>query len=180
MGTYRERRAAKAERLREWAQKREERGSARLAQVDAVSSAIPFGQPIMGPRDARRRERLRESTGRAFADLEKAEEMRQRAASIEAAADRAIYRDDPDAAERLAAKLAELEEKRERIKRYNASCRRGAPDLSLLDEGERADIARLQELAGWQCKGGAFPGYVLSNLGATIRKERERLAEVTR
>lgn len=184
MSTYRERREAKAERLRGWADKREERGTARLAQVDAVGSAIPFGQPIMGAADARRRERLRESTGRAFQDLDKATEMRRRADSIEAAAGRAIYRDDPDAVERLQAKLADLEAQRDRIKQYNATCRKaaklgGVGDLSILSDAERTDIATLARVAAFQLgPGGAFPSYKLSNLGATIRKEQARLEEL--
>lgn len=181
MSTYRERREAKAERLREWADKREAKGSATLERTGAAYDAIPFGQPIMGARDRARREKLRESTGRGFADLSKAAEMRSRADGIEAAAARAIYTDDPDAAERLAEKIGRLEAERDRIKTYNASARKaaksgGVGDLSILTERERADVATLLRVAPYQLgPGNALPAYKLSNLGGTIRKERQRL-----
>lgn len=44
--TYRERRLAKAERLREWADKREEKADAAYSTAHNIGSQIPFGQPI--------------------------------------------------------------------------------------------------------------------------------------
>lgn len=44
--TYRERRLAKAERLREWADKREEKADATYSTAHNIGSQIPFGQPI--------------------------------------------------------------------------------------------------------------------------------------
>ncbi len=82
--------------------------------------------------------------------------------------------------ERLTAKLAELEAQRDRIKRYNASCRKGAPDLSLLDDAQRESHEGTMRVAAWQCKGGAFPAYALSNLGGTITATRKRLEEIQR
>ncbi len=118
---------------------------------------------------------MRANYDRGFEHAAKADEMRARAANIDAAAGRAIYSDDPDATDRLAARVAELEAQRDRIKAYNATCKRGAPDLSILTDRERAQHLRTLELAAWQCKGGAFPAYALSNLGAEIRRNRARL-----
>src|SRR5437660_3812315 len=109
--TYRERRQARAERLRGWADGRDAKAAARFAAVDAIADNIPFGQPILVGHHSERR--ARRDQGRIHAGMRagientrKAESMRSRAANIEAAADRAIYSDDPDAPERLRQRIA--------------------------------------------------------------------------
>ena len=144
MGT-RQRREARAARLAEWADKREAKAEATRAEVDQIAGMIPFGQPVLvghhSERHARRdAERIHNRTGQAIEHARKAGEMRRKAASIEAAADKAIYSDDEDAVERLTERIAELEAERDRIKAYNASCRKGSPDLSLLDDKQRQTI----------------------------------------
>jgi len=185
--TYRERREAKAERLREWADKREAKSKAALSQADAMYDAIPFGQPILvghysEGRDRRYRDRAWNTMGRGVEHGRKAEEMRRRADNIEAAAERAVYSDDPDAAERLTERIAELEAERARIVAYNKSCRKaaktgGTGDLSLLDDRQRAEIATLARVCPYQVRdGGAFPSYATSNLSGNIGRLRKRLA----
>ena len=44
---YRERRLAKAERLREWAEKRQAKSAAAFKGVHTIADGIPFGQPIL-------------------------------------------------------------------------------------------------------------------------------------
>ena len=179
--TYRERRAAKADRLREWADKRDAKGSAARAAADRLADSIPFGQPILvghhsEGRARRDQDRIHNGMRRSIDDTNKAAEFRRRADGIEAAADNAIYRDDDDAAERLAERIAEREGERDRIKAFNAKARKGTIDVDILDDRQRASYLSIATHAAWQLgKGGAFPGYVLSNLGATIRKDKKRL-----
>jgi hypothetical protein len=183
--TYRDRRAAKAERLREWADKRDAKAAAARGRVDAIADNIPLGQPILvghhSERRARRdQERIRSGMRSTIEHTDKAAEFRRRADNIEAAADNAVYSDDRDAVERLEARIAEREAERDRIKAFNAATRKAgevtAENLELLDERQREDLLTLARVAAWQLgKGGSFPGYVLSNLGASIRKDRERL-----
>lgn len=45
--TYRERREAKAARLREWAAKRDGKSAASFARSAAIADNIPLGQPIL-------------------------------------------------------------------------------------------------------------------------------------
>jgi hypothetical protein len=186
MTTYRERRLAKAERLREWADKREAKASAAFEQAHSMSEAIPFGQPILvghysEGRDRRYRDRILTTGLRGVEHSRKAEEMNRRADNIEAAADRAVYSDDPDAVDRLRERIAELEAERDRIKRYNASCRKaakagGTGDLSILDDKQRAKIVSLARVCPYQVRaGGAFPAYVSGNLSGNIGRLRGRL-----
>jgi hypothetical protein len=189
MATYRERREARAERLRDWADKREVKSQAALEQANAMHDAIPFGQPILvghysEGRDRRYRDRAWNTMGRGVEHGRKAEEMRRKADNIEAAADRAIYSDDPDAVDRLAERIAGLEAERDMLKRYNASCRKaaktgGTGDLSILDDKWRAEIATLTRVCPYQMRaGGGFPAYVSSNLSGNIARLRKRLADL--
>ena len=118
--TYRERRAAKADRLREWADKRDAKGSAARAAADQTADMIPFGQPILVGHhsergDRNRRDRMSRNYDKAFENTAKAADFRRRADGIEAAAETAIYRDDVDADERLTERIAEREAERDRI-----------------------------------------------------------------
>lgn len=185
MSTYRERREARAERLREWADKREVKAEQAYSAARQTADMIPFGQPILVGHHSQRRaerdfDRIHRNMGKSIEHAKKAEEMRRKADNIEAAADAAIYSDDPDAAERLADKIATLEAERDRIKRYNATCRKGAPDRSILTDDEVRDLESCLRYAAFQCKGEAFPSYVLSNLGKKITTAKKRLAELDR
>lgn len=184
--TYRERREARAERLRDWADKREARSAGAFEHAEAISSMIPFGQPILvghhsegrHRRDVARIERgMREGIDSA----RMAESMRSRADNIEAAAAHAIYSDDEDATDRLRERIASLEAERDRIKAYNASCRKGAPDVELLDERQRAELASVARLAPYQLRAnGAGPAYWSALLSGNIGRQRKRLAELER
>jgi hypothetical protein len=145
MTTYRERREAKAERYRQWADKRETDAAAVFANHERYRGDIAFNtQP--GHIPLRARVIAREE--RAFESLAKAKSMSSKAGTIESQLDESIYDDDPDAIERLEAKLAGLEARRTEIKARSAEMRKA---------GER------------------MPAYVLQNLGGNITRTRQRL-----
>lgn len=172
MSTYRERRAARAERLRGWAEKREATATAQLTSQPELRHDWAF---ITQPGHIPARERMNRADDRACESLRKAESMASRAAGIEAQLAGAIYSDDDDAVEALEARIAGLEAERDRVKAYNASCRKGSPDTSLLTEAEKRALAGVLRYAAYQSKGGAFPSYHLSNLSANINRNRKRL-----
>lgn len=189
--TYRERREAKAARLREWAGKREVKAEAAYNGARQTADLIPLGQPVLLGHHSQRRhqrdlERIDAGYRRSFEHARKAEEMSRKAANIEAAAAHAIYSDDADAIERLEERIGELEAERDRIKAYNASCRKaaktgGTGDVSLLDEKQRANLASVARVAAFQIgAGGAYPRYALTNLGGNITRNRKRLEELRR
>jgi Domain of unknown function (DUF3560) len=182
--TFRDRRERRAQRLREWAARRAAMSEAAFDRAHDVAGQIPLGQPVLVGHHSERRHRrdLARIDGAMAAGVEHgrmAERMSQRAGNIEAALEASIYDDDADAVERLRERIAALEAERERIKGYNASCRRGQPDPSLLDERQRetlADVARVSPFA--LGKGGAFPSYALSNLSGNLARNRQRLARL--
>jgi len=177
--TYRERREARAERLRGWADKREHDAAAlhRSHEVFRGDHAFNFQPANPGTGLHRLRAKVNGQAERAWESEAKARAMSSAADEIDRQAEHAIYRDDPDALERLRERIAELEAKRERIKRYNASARKTAPekpgDLSILTELEREDLLRSCSI-GFD-NAGAFPRYTLENLSGNISRLRKRL-----
>ena len=189
--TYRDRRAARADRLRGWADGRDARSAASFAQAHTIADGIPFGQPILvghhSEKRARRdQDRIHAGMRAGIDHADKADAMRSRAANIDAAAERAIYSDDPDAIERLTEKLADLEAERDRITAYNKAARAAkkagraieSEDLDILSDRQRADLLSLARV-GMMRPDGTFPAYATANLSGSISKQRERLARMT-
>lgn len=177
----RDRRQARADRLREWAGKREAKAAAAATTARDLADRIPFGQPILIGHHSEGRarhdaERIRGGLDRAAQDASAARDMNRRAATIEAQAAGSIYSDDDDAVPRLQTRIADLEAERDRIKAFNATARKGAPDLTLLTEREQR--ALLSSIRFGQSKGGTFPSYHLSNLSGRISTTRARLARL--
>ncbi len=163
--TYRDRRLAKAERLREWADKRTASASAvfeahEIYRGDTAFNTQPGHIPL--------RSRVIAQDQRAFESLQKAQSMSSRADNIEAAADHAIYSDDPDAIERLIERIADLEAERESIKAKNATYRKD-------HKAELAGMTPYQRNHAFP-----YPSYVLENLSLNLSRQRARLAQLKR
>lgn len=186
--TYRERRLRRAERLRGWAEKRTQAATATLNSQPELRRDHAFNSQ---PGHIPERARMIARDDRAFESLQKAESMEQRAAGIEAAAEKAIYSDDPDATDRLRARIAELEAARDHDKAINKSIRaaqRKQPDATpefilpilvkhgTITEREAAELARSYAIQPYHGLG--FPAYHLTNLGANIRRQKERLKQI--
>lgn len=181
--TYRERREARAGRLRAWADKRQTEATATLERDRQMYAGdVAFHtQPGRIPE----RSRLIARTDRALESLNKAASMSSRAESIEEQLDRAIYTDDEDAEQALVARIADLEAARARIKAYNKT-----GDESVLDDKQRADLASLMRFdrrfdpvtREWVSRvaGDPFPAYALTNLSANINRNRKRLEQMIR
>jgi DNA repair exonuclease SbcCD ATPase subunit len=173
--TYREKRERKAERLRDWADRREANQSAlnEAARADEAATGIPFGQPILvGHHSEGRHRRAIEKIDRAMhAAVDNgrtAANMSSRADEIERQLDTAIYDDDPDAIERLRGKLERLEAKRERMKAANAAYRK-----------EHRDELKTMSAYG-RNQAVPFPSYSISNIGGVITSTRQRIERLSR
>lgn len=185
--TYRDRRAARADRLRAWADKRDARSAAAFDAVHRIADGIPLGQPILvGHHSMKRhmRDAARIDSGmRAGIDHARtADAMRSRADNIDRAAAVAIYSDDPDAVDRLRDKIAKLDAQRAAIVAYNRACRKAGrvtPDaLALLDDHYRGTVADLARI-GMLRADGSLPAYATANLSGNISRLRARLAALT-
>lgn len=184
--TYRERRLARADRLEAWSEKRAARSTAAFDKAHAIADGIPLGQPILvghhsEGRARRDAERIRAGMSAGIENQRKAARMSSSAEEIRRQADRAIYSDDPDAPERLRAKLEELEAERARIREFNVAVRKAkcvtAEALAILDERQRDQLASVARVASYQLgPHGAFPSYAATNLSGRISALRGRLS----
>ena len=177
MSTYRERREARAERLREWAEKREAKSAAAFRSAHEGADMIPFGQPILVGHHSEKRHRrdlgrIDSAMGRGVEHARKAESMQSRAGNIESQLERSIYSDDPDAIPALERRVAALEAKREQINADNAAFRKAVKAAGLPKESTWKE-ARFQ---GHR----QHPSYELSNLSGDLKRNRDRLEMLRR
>lgn len=163
--TYRERREARAERLREWAGKREERAAAVFKAGEPYTRDHAFNtQPGRIPFRARliaREDRARES-------VTKAASMRTRADGIEGQLAASVYDDDPDATDQLRARIARLEAERDEAKAANAAYRKQ-------HKAELAEMSRYQ-----RDQAEPYPAYYFQNLSGNLSRQRARLTRLER
>ena len=180
--TYRERRQAKADRLRDWADTREAKADTARSRVDDIASMIPMGQPILVGHHSEKRhrrdvDRVTNGMRQAIDHQEKADEFRRRADGIEKAAGRSIYSDDSDAVAQLEERIGALEAERDVKKAANAKARKGVPpgEWGLSDEYAAQAVNNFKHWPG----GTDIPFPDLKNLSANIRRNRKRLEELT-
>ncbi len=162
--TYRDRREARAERLQEWAGKREDRAAAVFKASEPFRGDTAFNtQPGHIPFRAR----LNEREHRAHESVAKAASMRSRADGIEAQLANSIYDDDPDAAEQLRTRIARLEAERDAAKAVNAAYRKE----------HKAELAAMG--GKWERdQAMPYPGYHFQNLSGNLGRQRARLARL--
>lgn len=165
MTTYRERREARAERLQEWAGKRETRAAAVFEAGKPYTTDIAFNtQPGHIPFRAK----LIAREDRAFESLTKATSMRSRASGIEDQLATSIYDDDPDVIEQLRARITRLEAERDAAKAANTAYRRE----------HRAELKTMTPYQRGQAV--PYPSYHFQNLSGNISRQRARLARLER
>lgn len=182
---------ARRERLEERAERRRRESEAAYWQAEQMSHAIPMGQPILIGHHSEKRhrrdlERIRRAYRRSMEAQREAERLEACAASVGTAG---ISSDDPEAPDKIQDRVVELEARRERLKALATAWRKaGKPEASDTAGWERiasalgVDLAALFEARRDTARDerGPVPSYVLTNLGANIRRLRERGATVTR
>jgi len=182
MNDYEARQEEKRQRmLDKAAAKRDEAGRAHK-NARQTMDVIPPGQPILvGHHSEKRHRRDLDRIDRGF---RKAHEAEQRAQELErraaAVGTGGISADDPDAVDKLEEKLATMEKKRSRMKEINAAFRKsvkaGGDGWDVVREMMGADNAeRLQVYSGYTGDCVPFPKYSLQNLGANIRRIKDRI-----
>lgn len=176
--TRRERMEARADRREQWAASASAKAAQKFRAADAAVEGIPFGQPILVDHYSARRHRnaIERCDTNMRAGIERADMAKhheQVADTLRDRLDTNIFSDDGNAIEALEMRIAEREAERDRIKAYNASCRKGNPDDSLLSEEQRKRYAAYY-------KSGPFPAYVLSSISGKIKADRDRIKSLRR
>lgn len=185
MNDYEQRQEERRERYEQRAEKLRAEARRLHGQAHDMASAIPFGQPILvghhsEGRDRRYRERIHNTFGKSFAAQEKAEYYERKAESVGKSG---ISSDDPDAVQKLKAKLAELEKLPETMKQANALIRKHktpeAQQAALLEMGMTEAEAKALLTPSWANTQGFMP-FQLSNNNANIRRIRLRIEQLER
>lgn len=153
MNAYELKRAAKKERFAELAAKRKAEANALYKEGTHGLDQIPFGQPILVGHHSEKADR--NYRARHVRKIEKSFELQDAADYYQRKAESdsdIISQDDPDAPQKLAAKLAKLEAERENIKKANKALKaKGEPIM---------------------------PAYMLANLSARVRDIKLRIARI--
>lgn len=188
---YYERQQRRLERAEERAAKARREASSRHAAAREIGSAIPMGQPILGGHHSEKRHRrdiarMDGHMGKAIDAGERAEYHDRKAAAIQRTLDGKgpISSDAPDAAARLAEKLASLERLQATMKQANEIIRAKPKNQPTM--GKLADLCALgikSESAAKlfqpdSCGRIGFAGFQLSNNNAEIRRVKARLASL--
>ena len=170
--TYRERREAKADRLREWSQNRVTKAEAVFKADEPFTHDHAFNtQPGHIPGRAR----IIAREHRAFESLDKAQDMTRRAGGIESQLDHAIYDDDPDAIERLEERIAKHEAKASLYTAVNKAWRKGGAEAIRAEFGDR--IAEVAANTMSLCRWLRAP-LDTTNLRARIRTDKARIEQL--
>lgn len=176
MNSYEQRQEARRERYEQRAMSLHAEAESASQRADRMASVIPFGQPIhighySERSDRRYRERIH-GTMRKALDLDaQAREAEQRAMAVGTGG---ISADDPDAPDKLLAKLEAAERLQERMKAANKLVRKQdrAGLLALGFTDRVIDKLFTPDFAGRI----GFPDYEITNNGAEIRRLKQRIA----
>lgn len=176
MNPYEARQAARKARLEQAAQRRAAEAAAAYERSDRMADAIPMGQPILvghhsEKRDRRYRERMHTLMRKGATLSAEARTLERQAAAVGTGG---ISSDDPDAIDKLRAKLAHHERLQELMTTANKLARKGDHEgLRRLSLTER-EIVKLLQPDEYSGRVG-FPPYALTNNNAEIRRLRDRI-----
>lgn len=188
---YESRLIDRAERFRSRAEKIRARSVALVRSAEQATAGIPSGQPILvdhysAPRHRRDLAR-HDKRMRAAIEAERyAAELERRAEGVGRAG---ISSDDPDAAEKLTAKAATIDNRVEEMKRVNAAWRKaGKPDPANAEGWQQvADLLGVpaeslftlrRNFATYRYQGQPYPAYAITNARANQRRTEARAANL--
>ena len=173
--TRRERLEAKVERRRDWAAGRRGKAADLYRYTDRYRGDVAFNtQPGHIPERAR----VIRKIDQAHEHAQMAEHHDTKAAGLAGQLERSVFSDDADAVEQLEARIAEHEATRDRMKEVNRLYKKGdAAGLAALDLDLEALKAKLAA-AGSYWGDRPHLAYELTNLGARIRADRERIGVI--
>ncbi|MFA5664693.1 DUF3560 domain-containing protein [Castellaniella sp.] len=183
MNTYEAKQAARKANYETRAAQAQRQADTTHAQAQTMVQAIPFGQPILVGHhsersDRRYRERVRRSYEKSYELQKKAEHYADKAASVGKGG---ISSDDPDAIEKLKAKMLKLQAAQDTMKKLNTLVRRYAKSdtetrVAVLVTSGLIDEERARQLITPDYAGRVgFAAYQLQNNNANIRRIADRI-----
>ncbi|MDR1246098.1 MAG: DUF3560 domain-containing protein [Clostridiales Family XIII bacterium] len=181
---YEERKEARIDRLNDMATALNIESNQKLKRAEKLSERFYMGQPIIVGHHSEKS--ARNTQKKMWATAEKALDLQDKADVLAAKAEAAtqntaISSDDPDAMDKLEAKLAKLEQNQEFMKAANAHWRKhktmkGFRDIT--DEGAAKIDEQMKTAYMWVQKNGPCESFRLSNNNANIKRLKDRLAQL--
>ena len=180
MNRYEERQERRRERLEQRAEAAEKEAQRRFETADTMAKSIPFGQPILVGHHSEKgdrafRNRIHTNMGKGVEATQKAGHYRQKAESVGKGG---ISSDDPDAIEKLEAKVEQLQQKQESMKAVNRAVKKNDIDALRAMGLSDATIEKLKT-PDWSGDIG-YPSWALQNNNANIRRIKQRIEALKR
>lgn len=181
--TYQEHLDAKHQRAVERAEKAEQEAHEKWQAWRDMTKDVPLGQPIVSKQMARFAKKASEKADSAMAATQRANELRRKAETTGTSTAVSVL--DNLATQKLTSKLQGLEKRREEIKAVNKALKNVTdPKVALktLDDMGVSRETRSDFIGQWQAfgtrNGFTSASYVLSNLGAEIRRVKGRIENI--
>lgn len=186
---YQEKKERRIERYNELAHKHSEAAESRYSSYKSISSHIPLGQPILVGHHSERGhradiKRMDNHLSKMSQHMDTAKYYENRAQA--AASNRAIDSDDPEALDKLQAKIERLEKSREFMKAANkvVLCKKTSLEEKkekLLKMSEGTKVKNLDRILEPDVLGRrGFASYSLQSVGAEIRRLKKRIEQLKR
>ncbi len=175
MNSYEQKQEARRERLEDRADRLDAIASVEFRKADLREevSGIPFGQPILVGHHSERRHR--KAIDRAHRAMERgveaskaADAARERAASV---GHGGIASADPDAVDKLKAKLAKLERNADDMKRWNTEFRKGGVAAMSAPDNIKLEVANMIARQPY-----IKSPFFVANRRAEIKRVKDRIA----
>jgi hypothetical protein len=180
MNWYEMKQEAKRQRLEDAADKARRKGNASIKTAKGMASVLPFGQPILighhsEKRDRNYRNRIHNKFRNGFAALENADKLEARAAAIGTGG---ISGDDPEACDKIAERIAELETDQARMAAVNKAHKAflkkpDSLDTAPISDSDKELCRRYVPAYSWEPH--PFAPYQLQNNNANIRRLKGRV-----
>lgn len=177
MNTYEEKQEARKARFEELAMNARREADALARQSSDMLKGIPFGQPIMGERDRRFRNRAGAKMDKSMEASKKAEYYEQKAESVGKGGISGL---DPEAITKLEKQLEQLTAHQVQMKAANKAVRmknQEKGNLKLKELGysdKEIEVLRTPDFLGRL----GYPNYELTNNNANIRRIKQRIEEL--
>jgi len=167
---FEERKNNRIERFTQQAQNARKQAESAFKTADAISSCIPFGQPILVGHHSEKRHRravdkIHNSMRKGIEENKKADYLDARA--VAAASNRAIFSDDPNATEKLAEKIERLESRQDMMKAANKMVKKNDRE-GLLNAGF-SDNQITQLFEPDFCGRLGFPSYLIMTYDSGVK-----------
>lgn len=183
MNEYEQKQEARRERLQAAAARAAQASNAAGQRAHDAVAMIPFGQPILVGHYSERRHRaalaqLDRAMHECVEQSRRAEELQRRADGVGTAG---ISGDDPDAIEKIEARIAELEAKRARMLAINKAHKAflrdpGSLDAAPLSDADKARVRSYVPAYSWEPHPCA--PYQFQNLGGNVRRLQLRVKQL--